>query len=191
MTRQKKHLEKDLQDIYKEAPIGLCFLDTNLRYIHINDWLAAINGLSVEAHLGRALHEVLPEVAASVEHQLREVMETGEPLFDGRVETETPAHPGVVRTFQHSYYPNRSKDGRIVGVSCVVADITVRKLAEEELADSQQQLRQLLEDRERLNQDLHDGILQSLYAVRFTLETSNLAGHKTPRQAARKVDHCI
>ena len=48
MTRQKNHLEKDLQDIYKEAPIGLCSLDTNLRYIHINDWLAALNGLPVE-----------------------------------------------------------------------------------------------------------------------------------------------
>ena len=76
MTRQKKHLEKDLQNIYQEAPIGLCSLDTNLRYIHINDWLAALNGLSVEAHLGRTIREVLPDVAAGVEHQLRQVIKT-------------------------------------------------------------------------------------------------------------------
>ncbi len=133
MTEQKKHLDKDAQDIYKEAPIGLCSFDTHLRYIQINDWLAALNGLPIEAHLGRTLREVLPEVAAGVEHQLREVMETGDPLVDGGADAETPAQPGVVRTFQHSYYPRRSEGGRIVGVSCVVADITVRKRAEEEL----------------------------------------------------------
>ncbi len=141
MTRQKKHLENNLQDFYKEAPIGLCSLDTNLRYIHINDWLAALNGETVEAHLRRTIREVLPDVAAGVERQLRKVIETGEPLFDGTVEAETPAHPGVVRNFQHSYYPNRSKDGRIVGVSCVVEDITERKRAEGEKSRLEEQLR--------------------------------------------------
>ncbi len=140
MTRQKKHLEKDLQDIYKEAPIGLCYLDPNLRYIHINDWLAAIKGPPVEAHLGRTLREVLPDVAAGIEHQLRKVIETGEPIIDGRVEAETPAHPEVVRTFQHHYYPNRSEGGRVVGVSCVVADITERKRAEEALRRAHDEL---------------------------------------------------
>ncbi len=53
--------------VYKEAPIGLCCLDTNLRYVHINHWLAAINGLSVEEHLGRTVREVLPNVAAGIE----------------------------------------------------------------------------------------------------------------------------
>ena len=104
MTTQNKPLEKDLKNFYKEAPVGLCSLDLNLRYIHISDWLAALNGLSVEAHLGRTLREVLPSVAVGVEHQLQEVMKTGQPLIDGSVEAETPAQPGVVRTFQHSYY---------------------------------------------------------------------------------------
>ncbi len=145
MTRQKKHLEKDLQDIYKEAPIGLCSLDTNLCYIHINDWLAALNGLPVEAHLERTIREVLPEVPAGVEHQLRNVIETGEPLIDGQVEAETPAQPGVVRTFQHSYYPNRSEDGKIMGVGCVVVEITERKRAEAALRDSEIKFRSVTE----------------------------------------------
>ncbi len=60
MKRQKQRVHKDLQGLYQEAPIGLCSLDTNLRYIQINDWLAALNGLPVEAHLGRTIREVLP-----------------------------------------------------------------------------------------------------------------------------------
>ena len=127
MKKQEKPVLKDLQDLYQEIPIGLCSLDTNLRYFHITDWLAALNGLSVEAHLGRTIREVLPNVAGSVEQQLHRVIETGEPIIDGRVDAETPAHPGVVRNFQHHYYPIRSEDGGIVGVSCVVDDITERK----------------------------------------------------------------
>ena len=36
---------------YMEAPIGLCSFDTNLRFVHINDWLAEINGMPVKEHL--------------------------------------------------------------------------------------------------------------------------------------------
>ncbi len=55
--------EKLLKHVYRTAPIGLCLFDTELRYRHINEWLAAINGLSVEAHLGRRISEVIPEVS--------------------------------------------------------------------------------------------------------------------------------
>ena len=65
---------------YKEAPIGLCTFDTNLRYVHVNDWLAALNGIPAEDHLGRTIGEVLPHVAAGVESQLRQVIDTGEPI---------------------------------------------------------------------------------------------------------------
>ena len=133
MKRQEKPVHKDLQGFYQEAPIGLCSLDTNLRYLQINAWLAELNGLPIEAHLGRTIREVLPDVAAGVEQQLRKVMETGEPIIDGRVDAETPAHPGVIRNFLHHYHPNRSEDGRIVGVSCVVEDISERRRAEEAL----------------------------------------------------------
>ncbi|MFB3062212.1 MAG: PAS domain-containing protein, partial [Candidatus Binatia bacterium] len=147
MKRQKKPVHKDLQDLYQEAPIGLCSLDTNLRYLHINDWLAKLNGLPVEAHLGRTIREVLPDVAAGVEQQLRKVMETGEPIIDGRVDAETPAHPGVIRNFLHHYHPNRSEDGRIVGVSCVVEDITKRKRAEEALRQAHDELESRVTER--------------------------------------------
>lgn len=75
--------ETFLKHVYRTAPIGLCLFDTELRYRHINEWLASINGLSVEAHLGRTISEVIPDVSAGVESLLRRVMETGEPVLDG------------------------------------------------------------------------------------------------------------
>jgi len=76
--------------------------------------------------LGQTIDSVLPEVAVGVVPQLRLVLQTGEPIIEGEVETATPAHPGELRHYMHNYYPDKSKDGTIVGVSCVVQDISER-----------------------------------------------------------------
>jgi PAS domain S-box-containing protein len=120
--------------MYKDAPIGLCHFDTGLRYRHVNDWLAALSGIPPDEHLGRTIGEILPNVAAGVELKLRHVLETGEPVVRGLVQAEVPAEPGVTRTFEHNYYAVRSADGTIMGVSCVVQDVTERVRTEAERA---------------------------------------------------------
>jgi len=122
LSEQKDEGER----LYAIAPVGLCYFDTDLRFLYINDWLARINGLSVKAHLARTIDEVLPDVAAGVGTELRHVLQTGEPILEGVVDVETPAHPGESRKYMHNYYPDMSKDGTVVGVSCVVQDITDR-----------------------------------------------------------------
>ena len=126
--------------IYRDLPVGLCYLDTDLRYIYINEWLAEINGISVEKHLGRTIGELIPEVAAGVEAQFRHVIDTGEPIIRGSVEAETPALPGIKRIFEHNYYPVRSDDGEVIGISCFVEDVTESKNAEDALAEAHREL---------------------------------------------------
>ena len=116
----------EAERLYAIAPVGLCYLDTDLRYLYINEWLARINGLQVKAHLGNTIEEVLKDVAVGVVPQLRLVLQTGEPIIEGTVQAETPAHPGESRHYLHNYYPDKSEDGTVVGVSCVVQDITGR-----------------------------------------------------------------
>ena len=116
----------EAERLYAIAPVGLCYFDTDLRFRYVNEWLARINGLPVEAHLGKTIDELLKDVAAGVVPQLRVVLQTGEPIIDGTVEAATPAHPEKSRHFIHSYFPDKSKDGTVVGVSCVVQDITER-----------------------------------------------------------------
>ena len=145
IRKRPDQLSEEMHRIYNEVPIGLCNFDTDLRYQHINDWLAALNGLSVDDHLGRSMGELLPRVAAGVESQLRHVIETGKPILGGTVDTETPAQPGVTRSFQHNYLPIRSDDGAVVGVSCVVEEITERKKTEEASRQSQEQYQGLVE----------------------------------------------
>ena len=116
----------EVERLYAISPVGLCYFDTDLRFRYINEWLARINGLAVEAHLGKTIDELLKDVATGVAPQLRHVLETGEPIIEGRVEGETPAHPGESRHYMHNYYPDKNQDGTVVGVSCVVQDITER-----------------------------------------------------------------
>ena len=152
---------EDLKRVYAEAPIGLCYFDTDLRYLHINEWLAAINGLEADKHLGRTLGEVLPHVAAGVESQLRHVIESGQALLQGTVGAETAAHPGVIRQYAHNYYPVSSDDGTVVGVSCAVQDVTEGWLAQRNLQEAQAQLERRVQDRTQSSSSMAILILPS------------------------------
>ncbi len=122
--------DQDFLTLCKSVPIGLCAFDRDLRFVFINEWLAKINGLSIDDHLGRTLSEILPDIAAGVEPQLRGVIETGESVVAGSVEAETSAQIGK-RCFEHYYSATKSNDGVVQGVVCIVHDVTERKRAEE------------------------------------------------------------
>jgi PAS domain-containing protein len=72
----------DLRQLYETLPVGLCLLDTNLRFVHLNERLAAINGRPVAEHVGRTVADVAPDIAAAVEPAARRLLETGEPVLD-------------------------------------------------------------------------------------------------------------
>src|SRR5688572_24697868 len=51
----------ELENLYAKLPVGLCFLDAELRYVRINDELAALHGHAVEAHTGRRHGEMVDQ----------------------------------------------------------------------------------------------------------------------------------
>src|SRR4051812_3546953 len=125
-----------LDTLFATAPVGLGFLDRDLRYVRVNEALAAINGVSVDKQIGRCIEDVLPEADHALIDQLRKVVETGEAARDLVVEIATPREPGRPRTFNASYYPVSSPDGEVIGVGAVVSDITEREQAQIELAQA-------------------------------------------------------
>ncbi|HUR60265.1 MAG TPA: sensor histidine kinase [Opitutaceae bacterium] len=64
----------------------------------------------------------------------------------------------------------------------------VRRRAEEDVELKQQLLSQSLEEKIRLGHDLHDGIIQSLYAVGLTLESIRTLVHSDPAEAERRLE---
>lgn len=117
----------ELEHIYRTAPIGLALTDRNHRYVRINERLAALNGQSVEDHIGRSVRELLPEVADTTEPILRRVLDTGEPHVV-EIETSTAAWCGTALV---GHYPFYGLDGTVQGVGIIVQDITAQKKAEE------------------------------------------------------------
>jgi PAS domain S-box-containing protein len=121
----------ELATIYHAAPVGLAFVDTQLRYVGINDCLAEINGAPAEAHLGRTIRAVLPHRADTIEPIYRRVLTTGESVVDVKVQGTTAARPESVRTWLVSRYPVKDARGALLGVSTVVQETTERKQIEE------------------------------------------------------------
>lgn len=66
--------------------------------------------------------------------------------------------------------PLRNSEGRVIKWVGTNTDVTDVKQAQEALLARELDLRHAMEERERISQDLHDGILQSLYAVGLGLE---------------------
>jgi PAS domain S-box-containing protein len=144
-----------LDTLFERAPIGMGFWDRELRYVRVNEALARINGLPVEAHVGRTINEVLPKLEARVEAAFRTVLETGQPLSDLELQGETPAAPGVLRTWRTSVYPV-SVANALVGVGAVCDEITELKRIDAqrvELLEAESNARARAEEMNRLKDD--------------------------------------
>jgi len=66
-----------------------------------------------------------------------------------------------------------------------------RQRAEEEVSLQQQLLVQSVDEKIRLGRDLHDGIIQSLYAVGLTLESVRALAKTDPIEADRRLTQCL
>ena len=134
---------RELEHVYEEAPVGLFVLDTDLRYIRINERLANMNGKPVAAHIGRTLGEIIPEKCDALEPIFRQVLRTGIAITDHEIALSTP--DGGIAEYAAGYYPLRSGNGNTVGVCGVVRDVTAKRTRERELRESEARYRFLAE----------------------------------------------
>lgn len=169
----------ELEAIYRTAPVGLCVIDRDFRYLRINERLAAINGRSAYEHLGRTVREMVPDLADQSEDLMRRVFGTGEPVEDIEVEGETPADPGTRRTWRANWIPLRDTEtGRVFAVNVVAEEITEEKRARQRLEDSEARTLDLAEQRETLLHELNHRIKNSLALVSsmLALQRRNCSG---------------
>ncbi|MDX2170279.1 MAG: PAS domain S-box protein [Deltaproteobacteria bacterium] len=137
----------ELELLYATAPVGLCFLDTELRYVRINEELAQMHGRPPAAHLGLPVRAVIAELADVVEPICRRVLESGRPVLDIEVHGRTAARPDAERDWLASYHPVHDRVGRVIGVSVLVQDVTERLRARRDLEQARLALEQHVADR--------------------------------------------
>jgi PAS domain S-box-containing protein len=132
-----------LQAVYDGAPVGLAFLDVNLRYVSINRRLADMNGRPIDAHLGRTVRELIPELFPSVEPFIRRALD-GESVLG--VELTKPANgPNPGSTILLSYEPVFDEGGEVVGVSVALSDITGQRKSEQARREAEEHFRHLMD----------------------------------------------
>jgi len=129
-----------LDTLQSSAPVGFSFVDRDFRFVRVNEKAAAINGVSVQAHLGRTMGEVIPQFWPQLESSYRGVLTHGEPILNVEVASETAEDPGRLHFWLESLYPVRV-EGDIIGVGAVFVDVTELKEAEQTQSDLTNELR--------------------------------------------------
>lgn len=156
----------ELEAIYCTAPVGLCVIDRDFRFLRMNERLAKANGRSADEHIGRTVREMVPDLADQAEAMLRRAFETGEPIENLEIEGETPAQPGMKRVWRENWIPLRDAEtGQVFGVNIVAVEVTEEKRNQKRLEESEARARYLAEQRELLLHELNHRMKNSLALV--------------------------
>lgn len=180
--------EKALEDRY----VDLFENSNDIIYAHdLNGAISSMNN-SGQAALGYTHGELLrmkisdlidPEDAELAQRQTRAKMEgTPRTAYELRVRAKNGQRLTLEINSRIIY-----KDGAPVGVQGIARDITARKAAEEALRLSERQLRMSMEERERIARDLHDGIIQSIYATGLTIDDCARVVERDPAGVERRL----
>ncbi len=122
-----------LQAIYTAAPVGLCYLDRELRFVSINERLAALHGIPVAEHVGRSVQDVVPELFLKMEPYLRGAL-AGHSYQDEEVTGCAPNGREV--TAHETFEPALDRSANIVGISITATDLSPYKRDETALLES-------------------------------------------------------
>ncbi len=120
----------ELESLYRNAPVGLSFIDCDLRYVRVNKVIADANGLTPEEMVGKTYREISPDTAALAEPFLLGLMERGEPVRDLEVRSRPPTDPQTDHIYLLSMEPVRNPGGEVVGWVSAVHDVTDLRRAE-------------------------------------------------------------
>jgi PAS domain S-box-containing protein len=112
-----------LDALIDNAPVGVAFLDPELRVRRVNRTFVAINGGAVEDHVGRPLYEAIPTVSDRSRDAIDAAMRTGVPQLDVEV-TKPGAVPGEPeRHYLVNYYRIDGAEG-VAGLGILAQDIS-------------------------------------------------------------------
>src|SRR3546814_352181 len=111
-----------LQAVYDGAPVGLAFVDRDLRYKMLNRKLAQMNGRPMEDHIGRTVSQMIPELFPIVEGYIRRAL-NGE-ATPGVEVTKPPSDVNAGHTVLLSYEPARDEAGQAAVVYFDLMDLS-------------------------------------------------------------------
>jgi PAS domain S-box-containing protein len=136
-----------LEGVLENAPVGIGFIDGELRLRQANRALAAMSDRALGAEMGQNIWEILPQLRSSLEGRLRAVVEGGRMVPNIEVQAPSLANPELIRHFVITFYPLRRSNPEpgVEGAGMVVMDVTSRLQAERRQRHSEERFRAAVE----------------------------------------------
>jgi PAS domain S-box-containing protein len=110
-----------LDAVFEQTPVALAFVDPQLRFVRVNQALAAITGRPLEEHVGRPLAEANSDLLSAIGALVAQVVRSGKPI---RQHEHVVEHPQL-RAWLIDAYPVRQGD-KLLGAGVELADISER-----------------------------------------------------------------
>ncbi len=177
--------ESRLVDLLDALPLMVAYWDLEMRNLFVNARYSEVFGLPRASVLGRSPLEVLGHDLFEQDRTYIEAALGGETQRFERRLVDLQGHEKVK---QVTLVPD-VHDGRVRGMFVAAQDVTPRVASERALEESVRQLA-LLEERQRIAADLHDVVIQRLFAVGLDLQRG-LAGKADLRERAQSATEGI
>ncbi|HEY0982139.1 response regulator [Schlesneria sp.] len=122
-----------LDTLAATAPVGLAFIDRDLKFARVNETLADYHGVPLNDHLGRKVAEVVPDLWPDLQPLLQRAI-AGEPVVNIEV-SGTSATSGDVLHWLASYYPVQVQT-ETIGAGVVMVDVTSQKKLQQAITEA-------------------------------------------------------
>ena len=170
-----KESEEKFRLLFQSVSEGIVLLDTEGKVLEVNPRALEIASVEREEVVGKNFVQVLSRFKIDAPSLLSAFKDTTLGKFSERELTLTDEKGQLV--FIRVHGGTIIGEGKVVGISCILEDITERKRAEEELKNSSEQLRNLSvylqfvreEERKRIAREIHDEFGQALTALKIDL----------------------
>ena len=181
----RRESEIRFQAILDNSPAIIFLKDTQGRYLHCNRRFEQVFHVPLSQAVGKIDAELFPPAqAAAFRANDQKVIQTGLPLqFDEVALHDDGPHTSIV-----SKFPLFDLNGHVYGIAGIVTDITERKRLEAEVLHISEL------ERQRIGQDLHDGVCQLLTGIRWKsqLLQEELAGRGAgPNRRVARITHLL
>ncbi len=204
-----QQLWRTLDTVLSNTPDFTYIFDLEGRFTYINQALLTLWQKSLEQAVGKNFFELdyPPELAAKLQRQIQEVIDTRLPLRD---ETPYTGAAGESREYEYIFVPVLGAEGRVQAVAGSTRDITERKRAErgltqqvkaagQELDRTHQELRAVAarlitaqeDERRRLARELHDDLAQRLAVLEYQLADSRQQVRSDPALVEELLDRLM
>lgn len=114
-----------LENFMEILPVGIGFLDTQMRFAKINEVLSALFDVNAKSCLGKTLLESVPTLAPVLLPHVQGVLNTGWALSDLAITYENP-NSGDERHCQVSFFPLKNALGKVTGVGILAEDAALQ-----------------------------------------------------------------